>query len=1050
MPPLRPGLHQRLITADLARELGALDAARVRTADLDPGDAHETLARHLHAVARAALRSQGGSDTAAVARQVALANRIAAAILDEAGGGGGWVHGVARELIEVLPAPEGLDPAAPLPAPLPRPSVPLAQSALLMNARGQPNIGGEVERELASADRVDLLCAFVKWHGVRLIEDAVRTLLARPGTRMRLITSTYMGATEVRAIERLARLGVEVKLSFEDQATKLHAKAWLFHRDTGFSTAYVGSSNLSKTALVDGLEWNVRLSATEQPHLLDTFAGAFDEYWEDSRFEAYDPDDADQEARLRRALGDQRHGGPAGADDALPLAQITVEPYPFQREILELLDAERTLHGRPHSLVVMATGTGKTIVAGLDYRRLRAAGTVERLLFVAHREEILRQSLATFRQIVGDPHFGELMVGGRRPARGEHVFASIQSLARLDPGRDLPADRFDMVIVDEFHHAGPETRTYARLLEHLRPQILLGLTATPERMDGGDVTRWFGGRIAVEMRLWEALEQGLVCPFHYFGVDDGTDLRGLRFRRGTGYDVDQLTNVFTADDLRVRRILAEVRERVPDVALMRAVGFCVGIDHAEYMARRFSAAGIPAAAISSRTGADERARLLAALRARTVNILFTVDLLNEGIDIPDIDTVLFLRPTESATVFLQQLGRGLRRSADKPCLTVLDFIGNQHADFRLDLRFRAITGVGRRDLAKEVEGGFPHLPAGCHIRLDAHSRERVLEGVRRALRVHTRELEAELRRLGDVDLGTFLADAGLEPEDLYRGTRRTWTDLRRAAGHERRPSADPKRDAALGKAIGRLLHIDDPERLDFLAGLLASPAVPPVPADPRRRRLLAMFHHALWGTTLRPVDDLAEGLRLLWSEPARRDELAALLPVLRARRTHVTDPVRTLRPVPLHVHARYTRNEALAAFGMRQPAAVREGVKWLEDEAADILFVTLDKTADHYSPTTMYEDRAITPTLFQWESQSTTGADSPTGRRYRTHAAAGSSVHLFVRRVKREADGTTPPYLYAGPVTYREHTGSRPMRILWELHEALPADIFQQARLATG
>ncbi|MEQ9336485.1 MAG: DUF3427 domain-containing protein [Miltoncostaeaceae bacterium] len=1048
MPPPRPGLHQRLVTADLARELMALDAARVRTERLDPGDAHETLARHLHAIARAALRASGGTDTAAVARQVALANRIAAAIVEETDCDG-WVHGDPRELIEVLPAPPGDGPAGALPEPLPRPSVPLAQSALLMNARGQPNIGGEVERELASADRVDLLCAFVKWHGVRLIEDAVRTLLARTGTRMRLITSTYMGATEVRAIERLARLGVDVHLSFEDQATKLHAKAWLFHRDTGFSTAYVGSSNLSKTALVDGLEWNVRLSATEQPHLLDTFAGAFDEYWADPRFERYDPDDPEQEERLRRAVGDQRSVERAPAQ-ALPLAQIDVQPYPFQREILELLDTERRVHGRPHSLVVMATGTGKTIVSGLDYRRLRDAGTVGRLLFVAHREEILRQSLSTFRQIVGDPGFGELMVGGERPARGEHVFASIQSLARLDLERALAPDHFDMVIVDEFHHAGPETRTYARLLEHLRPRILLGLTATPERMDGGDVTRWFGGRIAVEMRLWEALEQGLVCPFHYFGVDDGTDLRGLRFRRGTGYDVDQLTNVFTGDDLRVRRILDEVRERVADVAAMRAVGFCVSIDHAEFMARRFIDGGIAAAAITSRTGPEERARLLQALRARTVNILFTVDLLNEGLDIPDIDTVLFLRPTESATIFLQQLGRGLRRTPDKPCLTVLDFIGHQSADFRLDLRFRALTGASRSGLAREVQGRFPHLPAGCHIRLDRQTQERVLEGVKRALRVNTKELTAELRRLGDVDLGTFLAETGLEPEDLYRGSGRTWTELRRAAGHERRAPADPKRDGALGKAIGRLLHIDDPERLEFLAGLLASPTVPVVPADPRGRRLLAMFHHALWGTSLSPVDDLEQGLRLLWSEPARRDELAALLPLLAARRHRVTEPLRALRPVPLQVHARYTRNEALAAFGMRQPASVREGVKWLPDEDADILFVTLDKTADHYSPTTMYEDRALTPDLFQWESQSTTSADSPTGRRYRDHVAGGSGVHLFVRRVKKEADGTTPPYLYAGPATYREHTGSRPMRILWELRHPLPADVFQQARVATG
>jgi superfamily II DNA or RNA helicase len=1039
----RPGIYQQVITEGLARRLAPLDPALILTEALDPGDAHDALARHLHRLAIGPTGTPESIPREAVRRQVAMANRIAAAITGEAAGHPYRVTSAAEELHEVMRPVSG----GGSPQPLARPEVPLTQSAILMNARGQPNVGGEIERELASADRVDLLCAFIKWHGVRLVEPAIRELMSRPGARMRVLSSTYMGATEVRALERLARLGVEVRVSFEEQATKLHAKAWLFHRETGHPTAYVGSSNLSKTALVDGLEWNVRLSGTEQPHLIDTFAGAFDEYWDDGRFEAYDPDDSEQDRRLRAALDDQRPIG-APPTPVMPMAQVAVSPYPFQREILELLDAEREVHGRPYSLVVMATGTGKTIVAGLDYRRLRARGTVDRLLFVAHREEILTQSLATFRHILGEADFGELMVGGRRPERMEHVFASVQSLARVDLGHDLRRDQFDMVIVDEFHHAGPETRTYARLLDHLRPKILLGLTATPERMDGGDVKHWFGGRIAVEMRLWEALEQGLVCPFHYFGVDDGTDLSGVRFTRRTGYDIDALTNVYTANDLRLRRILAEVRDKVGDPLRMRAVGFCVSILHAEFMAARFTAAGIPAGALTSRTSVHERAGLLDALRGRQVNILFTVDLLNEGVDIPDIDTVLFLRPTESATVFLQQLGRGLRRTWDKPCLTVLDFIGNQHADFRMDLRFRALTGGTRRTLEREVVQGFPHLPAGCHIALDEQSRERVLAGVRRALRVSTADLVSELRRLGDVPLPAFLAETGVELEDLYRGAGRTWADLRRRAGLDERPPGPF--DAKLGKAIGKVLHIDDLERLDFMAGMLAEPMPPAVPSDSRGSRLAAMLHHRLWDTT-EPVGDVTEGLQRLWAEPARREELAALAGLLAERRPRVTEPLRSLRPVPLHIHARYSRDEALAAFGMRNPGSVREGVKWLPEEHADVLFVTLEKTEAHYSPTTMYEDRAISSERFQWESQSTTSAASPTGRRYIGHATQGTSVHLFIRRTKAP-DGNlgAPAYLYAGPVTYESHSRDRPMRIIWRLHRALPADVFQQARIATG
>ena len=439
------------------------------------------------------------------------------------------------------------------------------------------------------------------------------------------------------------------------------------------------------------------------------------------------------------------------------------------------------MHGHDQNLVVMATGTGKTVVAGLDYRRLRDADQVDSLLFVAHREEILAQSLATFRHIMRRGSFGERFVAGERPSEWRHVFASVQSLARVDLERDLDPESFDMVIVDEFHHASAETKTYARLLNHLRPKVLLGLTATPERADGQSVLDWFGGRIAVELRLWEALERGLLAPFQYFGVHDGTDLQSIQWRRGTGYDVGELTNVYTADDMRLAIILQAVRDKVTDVGCMRALGFCVSIDHAEFMAKRFNDAGIPSISVTSRTASEARRAGLEALRSRDVNIIFTVDLFNEGVDVPEIDTVLFLRPTESATVFLQQLGRGLRLADDKPCLTVLDFIGNQHGNFRFDLRYRALTGSTRRGLQREIERGFPTLPAGCHIDLDRVAGELVLKNVRASLRIDWTDLVSELRRIGDCTLGTFLDETGLQLDDIYRRQRGGWAGLRRLA-----------------------------------------------------------------------------------------------------------------------------------------------------------------------------------------------------------------------------------------------------------------------------
>ena len=401
-----------------------------------------------------------------------------------------------------------------------------------------------------SADRIDLLCAFVRWAGVRLIRRELAAFLLS-GKQMRVIASVYTGSTEKRAIDDLVGLGAQVRISYDTTQTRLHAKSWLFERATQFDTAYVGSSNLTQSALVDGLEWNVRLTSTDNPDIVEQIRRTFDQYWNDPEFELYDPRvDGD---RLEEALAAQSQ--PA---ITLPATLSTVgrpTPKPFQVPMLESLQAERQ-RGHFKNLVVAPTGTGKTWVSAFDYQSLRRAG-YERLLFVAHRDEILRQSQDVFRLVLGEPGFGERHAGSERPTAWAHVFASIQSLHRVVDS--LQPDQFDVVIVDEFHHA--EADTYRTLLDRLSPKVLLGLTATPERADGNDILHWFDDRIAYEMRLWEALDRGLLSPFHYLGINDGTDLRRVRFERGR-YVTSELEEVLTGDHIRAQRILDAVREWV--------------------------------------------------------------------------------------------------------------------------------------------------------------------------------------------------------------------------------------------------------------------------------------------------------------------------------------------------------------------------------------------------------------------------------------------------------------------------------------------------------
>jgi superfamily II DNA or RNA helicase/HKD family nuclease len=730
------GVYEELITESWQQRIERLEAAGWKAVDAEVSreSAPHVLARYVgEAVGRRLSRLPAD-------KQVSAANRILEALAVSA------PDADPEEAVNaIVDGPRQLLALAEKQAPgvyAVRPLTPLSETALITNAPDDPNLGAELRAELATADQIDLLCAFVKWHGIRVREDSLRAARER-GVRIRVITTTYIGATDRHALDRLVReFGAEVKVNYEIRSTRLHAKAWLFRRRTGFSTAYVGSSNLSKAALLDGLEWNVRLSSVATPRVLGKFSATFDAYWNDPAFEPYHPERDGK--RLAEALARAGGTGTDGGELKISLSGLEVRPFPHQKDMLERLRVEREVHGRHRNLLVAATGTGKTVMAALDYRGLRDqnGGGLPRLLFVAHRKEILKQSLRTYREVLDDASFGELLYNGQEPRAWAHVFASVQSL-NLQRLEQLAPDHFQVIVIDEFHHA--TAGTYRRVLDHFRPTELLGLTATPERMDGRNVQdEFFEGRIAAEMRLWEALENDLLCPFHYFGVPDGTDLSQLSWRSGS-YDRDELGNLYTADDARARIVIKQVKDKIANPAAMRALGFCVTKKHARFMAERFREAGLRAAALDSDSSPEERERTLKDLKDGKIQVVFSVDLFNEGLDVPDVDTLLLLRPTNSATVFLQQLGRGLRRTPDKPVLTVLDFIGQHRAEFRFEEQFRALTNLSRNRLVDSIERGFPHLPSGCQIVLEGKSKDLVLDNIRTQLKATVNTLAKEVR-----------------------------------------------------------------------------------------------------------------------------------------------------------------------------------------------------------------------------------------------------------------------------------------------------------------
>ncbi len=1026
------GLFRRLINLALEDDLLALDAAGLAAAveEVDVAELPQRIGELASTWVAKALADVDEDDRPAAAQQLAaqmMATINNATKSEHLGDDQALISPITE-----LQAVESLDPTGNV-IPIRRPLTPIGDTVLLTNARGEPSLSKEIEAEIDSADRIDIVLAFIRLTGIRSMLAALQKHLDK-GKKVRVLTTTYTGSTEAKALDKLAELGVEVKVSYDTTTTRLHAKAWLFHRDAGQSTVYIGSSNLTHSAQVTGMEWNVRASEVMNPDVVRSFESTFESYWQAELFEPYDA------TQFNEAL--QR----TARNEATDITPFDIKPYPFQRAILEQLQVERQ-RGRPHTLVVAATGTGKTVMAALDYKHLRGELDSSRLLFIAHRKEILRQSRTTFRHVLRNGSFGEEWVDGQVPAEWDHVFASIQSLAAngLD---NLAPDHFDVVIVDEFHHAAAST--YETVLDHLKPKHLIGMTATPERADGLDIKRWFGGRMAIELRLWDALEQQHLAPFHYFGIADGTDLSRVSWSGGK-YSTTELTNVYTGDDMWVAKVLGALDDVVADPHSMRALGFCVSINHAEFMARKFADAGFAAKAITSRTGRDERTSALQDLRDGKLAILFTVDLFNEGVDVPAMDTVLMLRPTESATIFLQQLGRGLRKHDGKSVLTVLDFVGQQRKEFRFDQRFSRLLGRTRRQIENDVQLGFPFLPAGCEITLDRESQEIVLASIKNAMPATFTKRVAELQSLGDVPLATYLYEANLDLTDVYSG-KHYWTSTRRAA---RFAAGDMgAEEAAIGRGVGRMLHMDDLDRINFLREAFMGdtpPAAAQMMRAERARLTMAMM------TLLRPrkgqYPTLDDALAHVWRHPELRGEITELLDVLGERVTHLHTPAEIDADVPLQVHATYAREEIMAALGpstIDAPVLPQGGVYWHQPAKTDVFFVTLDKSSKDFSPTTRYHDYAISDTLFHWESQSVTHTGIPTGQRYIAQRTSNTNIALFVRRSPKTPDGRTRPYFFAGLADYISHRGERPIAITWQLRDALPGDTFADFRAAVA
>ncbi len=874
-----------------------------------------------------------------------------------------------------------------------------ARGARLTTGGRDPLLPLLAER-LDTAHSVDLAIAFAMDSGVTLLDPWFRELLARGG-RLRIVVGDYLDTTDPTALARLLDLEGAELFVFETGGFSFHPKAWLFRAADARGTAIVGSSNLSQSALTNGVEWNLH-----SEDAADSVGAAFEELLARPEVTPLTAAWIDAYAKRRRARPMPEFTARVVAEEGPP-----PEPHTIQKEALAALEKSRS-NGHRAGLVVLATGLGKTWLAAFDTIRAKAA----RVLFVAHRDEILNQAMVAFRKVRPEARLGRY-TGTKKEADAEILFASVQTLGRIGHLRQFERDHFDYIMVDEFHHAA--ARTYQELIEHFTPGFLLGLTATPDRTDGADLLGLCGENLVYECGLFRGIDTRHLSPFHYFGVPDHVDYAQIPWRSGQ-FDPTAL-DAALATEARVLNALDQYRKR----ASGPAIGFCCSLRHADYMANHFRAAGLKAVAVHSGQSSAPRASSLAALGRGEIDILFAVDMFNEGVDIPEIGTVLMLRPTESAVVWLQQLGRGLRRVEGK-VLQVIDYIGN-HRSFVTKIATLLQAGAGDRSISAKLDAlqaGEFQMPQGCEITYELE----VIDILRNLLRPKEGAVELEAFYIDYRDRNGIRPAAvevfrnGFDPRASGYGG---WFDFVR-------DMSDPIAERPFA-THGHLLHeLERSKRLSpaVLTGLhdVAAGRQPREGASE-----LAFNTHLAVGS---------DGFRL--ARPDASGELEPLVRELVDWRLAETpmaaaveaSPTFVGKPEKLKLWQRYYVPDIAEFFGEEYKQNVwRTGMKALAERKIMILLANVS------TPDLTYKNAFLSPSSLKWFSQNQTTQGGKHGRII--SGQESHEVHLFIRRGKK-VNGKVNPFIYCGQPGFAGWEGEKPIEVQWDLASPVPHELWAE------
>jgi superfamily II DNA or RNA helicase len=930
------------------------------------------------------------------------------------------------------------------------------EKKLIVNSE-KGNFLNELTKSMNECKKFYFSVAFINFSGLQLLLDPLKEA-EKKGVKGKILTSTYLNFTETKALEKINEFdNIDLKVFVTDKEVGFHTKAYIFEYEDYFKVI-IGSSNITQSALKSNIEWNVEIISKEDAHFIKSVLKEYDYLWSSSR-------DADRDflQQYEELLSKIEKIQWTSHYQLVNENAEYITPNRMQRRAMENLERLRSF-GEQKALVIAATGTGKTYMSAFDVKNFKP----KRMLFIVHREEILKKAKETFEYLLPNEglSFG-LLTGNHKQKHADYLFTTIQTLSRCF--HEFKEDEFDYIIFDEAHHA--TSPSYQSVLEYFKPKFTLGMTATPERSDHNNVFDLFDNNVALEVRLHDALEDELIIPFHYFGI---TDIEGIDLSDVSVDNFAEITKRLKVNE-RVDFIIENMNFYGHDGEKRKCLGFCASIEHAEYMAKEFNKRGYKSVSLNGSDSIDDRGNYIQRLEDvdDELEFIFTVDIFNEGVDIPSVNLVLMLRPTNSPIVFIQQLGRGLRKHGNKSFLTVLDFIGNHNKVFLIALALNGSRYYDKESLKVAVATGFASIPGATHIQMDEISQERILEQIDQEnfnSMKYLKEEYFEFKKLNQGRPPYFLLDylkfdGAPDPVNFID---REKTYLQFVAKIEKddqlkRLLLNESFESAL-KELSSKLPLKRINEFVILRYLLSHNEMTLEEAKYEIKKMVNDVDddsvlHAFEYLNQDYYDSLQRKnkLKLVNFTNDRLIKSQAFTELLEDNeyRQYLEDVVTygifryekefkaEYYGVPhFKLYEQYQMVDAALLSNYRKTHSAFRGSGLLANGNDFFLFIDIHKEED-IKESINYQDRFLNEQFFQWQSQNKTTQSSERGQNLIYNKQKGYNLHLFVRKYK-VIDGKTEPYIYIGEGNTVEFEGEKPITMKIELENEVPARLYTE------